>query len=243
MYEQNGEQVLHRRRPLPLLGREPGELGEGRRSSTPRAGSSASTPTWASGPPETHWPLEKFMKYSEEDFVKDVFEDGGVDARHLPVDVPEGVVHGRASTPPSDNAKMAEKYPGQADRQRPLGSARGRGRAQAARGGRQAYNLQGVKLYTAEWYKGSRGWTARPTRAQAVLRQVQGARDQEHPRPQGPDDLAAGQGRVRRQGHRHRRDRATPSSTSSSSTWGCRGSRTSASWRRRSRTSTPAWRW
>ena len=21
------------------------------------------------GPPETHWPLEKFMKYSEEDFV------------------------------------------------------------------------------------------------------------------------------------------------------------------------------
>ncbi len=31
------------------------------------------------GPPETHWPIEKFMKYSEEDFVKDVFEDGGVD--------------------------------------------------------------------------------------------------------------------------------------------------------------------
>ena len=28
------------------------------------------------GPPETHWPLEKFQKYSEEDFVKDVFEDG-----------------------------------------------------------------------------------------------------------------------------------------------------------------------
>jgi Amidohydrolase len=28
---------------------------------------------------ETHWPIEKFMKYSEEDFVKDVFEDGGVD--------------------------------------------------------------------------------------------------------------------------------------------------------------------
>ena len=28
------------------------------------------------GPPETHWPLEKFMKYSEEDYVKDVFEDG-----------------------------------------------------------------------------------------------------------------------------------------------------------------------
>ena len=28
------------------------------------------------GPSETHWPLEKFMKYSEDDYVKDVFEDG-----------------------------------------------------------------------------------------------------------------------------------------------------------------------
>ena len=30
-------------------------------------------------PEETHWPIEKFRKYSEEDFVKDVFEDGHVD--------------------------------------------------------------------------------------------------------------------------------------------------------------------
>ena len=47
------------------------------------------------GPPETHWPLEKFQKYSEDDFVKDVFEDGGVDVGDPPVDVPEGVVHDR----------------------------------------------------------------------------------------------------------------------------------------------------
>ena len=31
------------------------------------------------GPPETHWPIEKFMSYTHDDFVKDVFEDGGVD--------------------------------------------------------------------------------------------------------------------------------------------------------------------
>ena len=31
------------------------------------------------GPPETHWSLEKFQKYSIEDFEKDVFVDGGVD--------------------------------------------------------------------------------------------------------------------------------------------------------------------
>ena len=32
------------------------------------------------GPAETHWPLEKFQKYTLEDFEKDVFVDGGVDA-------------------------------------------------------------------------------------------------------------------------------------------------------------------
>ena len=31
------------------------------------------------GPPETHWDLEHFQKYSAEDFEKDVFEDGHVD--------------------------------------------------------------------------------------------------------------------------------------------------------------------
>src|ERR1700761_6883182 len=31
------------------------------------------------GPEETHWPIEKFMSYTYDDFVKDVFEDGGVD--------------------------------------------------------------------------------------------------------------------------------------------------------------------
>ena len=43
--------------------------------------------------------------------------------------------------------------------------------------------------------------------SQAVLREVRRARHQEHPRPQGPDDLAAGQGRVRRLRRRSRGDR------------------------------------
>ena len=30
------------------------------------------------GPPETHWPIEKFMKSTEEAFDSDVFQDGGV---------------------------------------------------------------------------------------------------------------------------------------------------------------------
>ena len=31
------------------------------------------------GPPETHWSIEHFQKYSEDDLMKDVFEDGHVD--------------------------------------------------------------------------------------------------------------------------------------------------------------------
>ena len=66
--------------------------------STPRAGSSASTPTRASGPPDTHWTIEHFQKYSADDFEKDVFRGRRRRQGGLPVDVPEGVVHERAST-------------------------------------------------------------------------------------------------------------------------------------------------
>src|SRR5579875_1896748 len=31
------------------------------------------------GPADTHWPIEKFMSYTHDDFVHDVFEEGGVD--------------------------------------------------------------------------------------------------------------------------------------------------------------------
>ena len=41
--------------------------------------STASTPIRASGQ-QTHWPIEKFQKYSEDDFVKDMFEDGYVES-------------------------------------------------------------------------------------------------------------------------------------------------------------------
>ena len=82
-------------------------------------------------PAETHWPLEKFMKYSEEDFVKDVFEDGGVDVGDLAVDVPEGVVHDRLQHG-REERRAGGEVPGQADRQRPLRSSRGRGRACAS---------------------------------------------------------------------------------------------------------------
>ena len=80
------------------------------------------------GPPETHWSLEKFQKYSEEDFVHDEFEEARRRRRHLPVDVPQGVVHERVQHARAQR-RAGREAPGQADRQRPLRSSRGRGRA------------------------------------------------------------------------------------------------------------------
>ena len=85
------------------------------------------------GPPATHWTLEHFQKYSVEDFEKDVFRDGHVDIGDLPVDVPEGVVHDRVQRHRAERL-AARPLPGQADPQRPLGPARGRGGAAPARG-------------------------------------------------------------------------------------------------------------
>ena len=63
------------------------------------------------GPAETHWTLEHFQKYSVEDFEKDVFRGA---RRHggVPVDVPEGVVHERASTTSTRTPRCSTRFPG-----------------------------------------------------------------------------------------------------------------------------------
>ena len=193
------------------------------------------------GPPETHWPLEKFQKYSEDDFVKDVFEDGGADhGIFQSTYLKEWYTTGFNTA--EENAKMAEKYPGKLIVNGRWDPREGEAGLKQLEEDAKTYNLKGVKLYTAEWYNGSRGWTLADEAVQAVLREVQGAGDQERPCPQGPDDLAAGQGRVRRQGRRHRRDQQPRAQLHRRARRVCRGSRTSASWRRRSPTSMPAWR-
>ena len=63
------------------------------------------------GPPETHWPIEKFMAYSEDDLMKDVFEDGYVDiAVFQPTYLKEWYAEGFNTT--ERNAALGEKHPG-----------------------------------------------------------------------------------------------------------------------------------
>ena len=63
------------------------------------------------GPPETHWTIEHFQKYSEDDLMKDVFEDGYVDvAIFQPTYLKEWYAEGFNTT--ERNATMGEKHPG-----------------------------------------------------------------------------------------------------------------------------------
>ena len=94
------------------------------------------------GPPETHWPLEKFQTYSEDDLMRDVFEDGHVDvAIFQPTYLKEWYTDGFNTT--ERNARAGREAPRQVHRQHPLGPARGRRRAEGAGGERRPLGLHG----------------------------------------------------------------------------------------------------
>jgi uncharacterized protein len=109
------------------------------------------------GPAETHWPLEKFMKYSEEDFVKNVFEDAGADvAIFQSTYLKEWYIDGFNTL--ERNGAMAEKYPGKIIVNGRFDPRDGEAGLKQLEEDAKRWNLQGVKLYTAEWKNGSRGW-------------------------------------------------------------------------------------
>ena len=192
------------------------------------------------GPPETHWSIEDFQKYSA-----GALREGHVRGRprrrgDLPADVPEGVVRERASTRPSRTPRWR---PGNPDRLIVNGRFDPRDgdpglrqleedHAQVRPQGREALHGRVER---------------RLARLQALRRRSPSRSSRSASSWASPTSTST---RARRSGRWTRtpstsptstRSRpATRSSTSSSSTSACRGSRTSASWRRRSATSTPA---
>jgi predicted TIM-barrel fold metal-dependent hydrolase len=120
------------------------------------------------GPAETHWPIEKFQKYSEEDFVKDVFDEGYVDVGIFqPTDLREWYTDGFNTT--EVDARLVDKYPDRLivnGRWDPREGEEGLRRLEEDA---QRYGLKGVKLYTAEWRDGSRGWTLKDPEAAFFL--------------------------------------------------------------------------
>jgi uncharacterized protein len=108
-------------------------------------------------PADTHWPIEKFRKYSEEDFVKDVFEDGGADVGIFQSTYLKSWYTNGFNTA-EENGKIAEKYPGKLIVNGRWDPREGEAGLKQLEEDAKRYNMQGVKLYTAEWHNGSRGW-------------------------------------------------------------------------------------
>ena len=124
------------------------------------------------GPPDTHWPIEKFQKYSEEDFVKDVFEDGHVDVGlFLPTYLKQWYTEGFNTA--ERNARMAEKYPDRLIVNGRWDPRDGDAGLKELEEDAKRYGLKGVKLYTAEWRNGSRGWSLKDPESQRFLDKCQ----------------------------------------------------------------------
>jgi predicted TIM-barrel fold metal-dependent hydrolase len=110
------------------------------------------------GPPETHWPIEKFQKYSEETLMRDVFQNGYVDiAIFQPTYLTEWYKEGFNTT--ERNALMGERHPGRFIYNTRWDPRDGEAGLETLRANVERYGSTGVKLYTAEWRQGSRGWT------------------------------------------------------------------------------------
>ncbi|CAN5335703.1 amidohydrolase family protein [soil metagenome] len=124
------------------------------------------------GPAETHWPIERFQKYSEEGLMKDVFEDGHVDvAIFQPTYLKSWYTEGFNTT--EKNGELAERHPGKFivnSRFEPRG---GDAAMKEFEDNVERWKPKGVKLYTAEWLDGSRGWTLKDPEADRFLERAQ----------------------------------------------------------------------
>jgi predicted TIM-barrel fold metal-dependent hydrolase len=120
------------------------------------------------GPPDTHWPLEKFQKYSEEDMMRDVFDVGYVDVGIFqPTYLKDWYIEGFNTT--ERNGALAEKHPGKFvvnSRWDPRDGVAGLEELEAKA---ERWHPKGVKLYTAEWKGDSRGWKLTDSEAYGYL--------------------------------------------------------------------------
>jgi len=109
------------------------------------------------GPPETHWSIEHFMKYSADDFEKDVFTNGYVDkAVFQSTYLREWYTTGFNDI--EKNASLLDRFPGKLMVNGRWDPREGQAGLEQLEADHAKYGMKGVKLYTAEWRDGSRGW-------------------------------------------------------------------------------------
>jgi len=109
------------------------------------------------GPPETHWDYEKYLKVTPEDFERDIFVEGHVDvAIFQSTYLKDWYTNGFNTI--DQNAALLERFPGKLIVNGRWDPREGDAGLKQLVEDHARYGIKGVKLYTAEWYNGSRGW-------------------------------------------------------------------------------------
>ena len=108
-------------------------------------------------PPEWVWPLDKFEKYTEQDLMTDVFDDGHVDVGIFqPTYLTD--FYKKGFNTPEDDGAIAEKHPGKFVVNGAFDPRLGEPGLEEFERLVARWGLKGVKLYTAEWRGASRGY-------------------------------------------------------------------------------------
>src|SRR4051794_7058118 len=124
------------------------------------------------GPPETHWPLAEFQKYSEERMMRDLFDDGHLDvAIFQPTYLKQWYTNGFNTT--ETNAALAEKHPGRFVVNASWDPRAGDEGLRELEAKVNRWGCKGVKLYTAEWRGESRGWNLKSPESARYLEKCQ----------------------------------------------------------------------
>ena len=157
----------------------------------------------ALSPAEAVWSFDKFCRYGEEPLVDDLFRTGYVDMGILNSTYLYEFYKNGFNSHVQNNVVKA-KYP---DRFLLCGSFDPREEEAGVDPFRRMmgeYPISGLKLYTAEWREGSRGWRLNDPWAYKYLVLGPGIGRQKHPRAQGADRLSLERRRVRRSRRRLR---------------------------------------
>jgi predicted TIM-barrel fold metal-dependent hydrolase len=120
------------------------------------------------GPPETHWTIEHFQKYSADDFERDVFQAGHVDQGIFQSTyLKDWYTNGFNDI--EQNAELLDRFDGKLRVNGRWDPRDGEAGLQQLEADHAKYGIQGVKLYTGEWKGSSRGWTLKDQEAVPFL--------------------------------------------------------------------------
>jgi predicted TIM-barrel fold metal-dependent hydrolase len=109
-------------------------------------------------PPETHWDYEHYLKVSADDLMRDVFDEGHVDKAIFQSTYLKSWYKAGFNTV-EQNGALLEKHPDKFIVNGRFDPRDGDAGLRQLEEDARRWNLQGVKVYTAEWHEnGSRGW-------------------------------------------------------------------------------------